>query len=237
MPNHGELEVDTFEVARTELFDLDAASSIPYSLEPQQVDEDEILDAEDVAAELVPDSPALPPFGHPGFKLQPSAASKVATPFGAHQRVLPNRLRHSAPAPASQLTAADDEDELRAARMEIARLQRQMRARDAYLAEIERALAASTRQLEASGIGSAEDAYRLLGRVRGQAFRIAELESELRAQQPASTRRSIVAQASLNDDVPTHTRAKDLGDEAETSTMRAAPPRVRTRARAQQRSR
>lgn len=231
MPNHGELELDTLEVARTELFDLDDASSIPYSLEPQQVDEDEILDAEDVAAELVPDSPALPPFRHPGFKLQPSAASTFATPFGAHQRVLPNRLRSSAPPPASQLTAADDDDELRAARVEIARLQRQMRARDAYLAEIERALAASTRQLEAAGLGSVEDAYRLLGRVRGQAFRIAELESELRAAQQATPRRSLTAQV---DDVPTHTRAKDLGDEAETSTMRAVPPpRPRSRARAQ----
>ena len=106
------------------------------------MDEDEILDAEDVAAELVPDSPALPAKGHPGFKLQPLAASTFATPFGAHQRVLPNRLRHSAPPPTSQLTAAGDDDELRAARLEIARLQRQMRARDAYLAEIERALAA-----------------------------------------------------------------------------------------------
>lgn len=55
-----------------------------------------------------------------------------------------------------------------------------MRARDAYLAELERALDASTNKLEASGIGSLEDAHKLLGRVRGQAFRIAELESELR---------------------------------------------------------
>jgi len=55
-----------------------------------------------------------------------------------------------------------------------------MRARDAYLAELERALAASTHQLESSGIGSVEDAHRLLGKLRGQAFRIAELESELR---------------------------------------------------------
>lgn len=56
-----------------------------------------------------------------------------------------------------------------------------MRARDAYLAELEHALDASTSKLEASGIGTIDDAHKLLGRVRGQAFRIAELESELRS--------------------------------------------------------
>lgn len=232
MPNHAELELDTMEVARTELFDLDRASGIPYSLEPQAVDEDEILDAEDVAAELVPDSPAVPPARErraDGIKLQPLAAGGFGSPFSAHQSVLPNRLRQSAAISGSPLTAAEDGAELRETRMEIARLQRQMRARDAYLAEIERALAASTKQLEAAGLGSAEDAYRLLGRVRGQAFRIAELESELRAaQQAAASRRSF---APHSDELPTHTRAKqDLGEDQElpTATRSAAAARART---------
>ena len=63
---------------------------------------------------------------------------------------------------------------------ELQRLRTQMRARDAYLRELEHALASSTRQLSAAGLETPEDAARLLGRVRGQAFRIAELESELR---------------------------------------------------------
>lgn len=66
------------------------------------------------------------------------------------------------------------------AEAELRRLRAQMRARDAYLRELEHALASSTRQLSAAGLESPEDAARLLGRVRGQAFRIAELESELR---------------------------------------------------------
>jgi len=63
---------------------------------------------------------------------------------------------------------------------ELARLRAQMRARDAYLLELERALEEHTQQLTAAGLNGLDDIARLLGRVRGQAFRIAELESELR---------------------------------------------------------
>jgi predicted flap endonuclease-1-like 5' DNA nuclease len=70
---------------------------------------------------------------------------------------------------------------LAAAQLELQRLRTQMRARDAYLRELEHALATSTRQLSAAGLESPEDVARLLGRVRGQAFRIAELESEVRS--------------------------------------------------------
>lgn len=62
---------------------------------------------------------------------------------------------------------------------EIARLTAQLRARDAYLAELERELDARTRQLALAGIRSMNDVARLQGRLRGQAFRIAELEAEL----------------------------------------------------------
>jgi predicted flap endonuclease-1-like 5' DNA nuclease len=82
------------------------------------------------------------------------------------------------PAPAANLEEANTQ--LMAARTEIARLAKQMRARDAYLSELERALDASTRQLEQAGIGTVENAAKLLGRLRGQAFRIAELESDFR---------------------------------------------------------
>ena len=63
---------------------------------------------------------------------------------------------------------------------EVARLQAQMRARDAYLKELEHALDERTRQLAAAGLGSLEDVARLFGKIRGQAFRVAELELELR---------------------------------------------------------
>lgn len=63
---------------------------------------------------------------------------------------------------------------------EVARLQAQMRARDAYLKELESALDERTRQLAAAGLGSLEDVARLFGKIRGQAFRVAELELELR---------------------------------------------------------
>ena len=63
---------------------------------------------------------------------------------------------------------------------EVARLRAQLRARDAYLVELERALDERTRQLSQAGIQSIDDVARMLGQLRGQAFRIAELESELR---------------------------------------------------------
>lgn len=183
--NDVEIEVDTQEVVHSELFDLDRAPGIPYSLEPSApLDEEQILDAEDVAAELVPDMPSAPPPRRSGIAaiLQPSAANDRY-----HRRVtltdsfLPPMAADpfaSVPTPSAPPGALPSD--LVAAHAEIARLQRQMRARDAYLVEIERALDASTRQLEAAGLGSVDDALRLLGRVRGQAFRIAELESELR---------------------------------------------------------
>jgi predicted flap endonuclease-1-like 5' DNA nuclease len=69
------------------------------------------------------------------------------------------------------------------ATFEITRLRAQMRARDAYLAELERVVADYRQQLTAAGLDNFDDLARLAGRVRGQAFRIAELESELRRAQ------------------------------------------------------
>jgi predicted flap endonuclease-1-like 5' DNA nuclease len=77
-----------------------------------------------------------------------------------------------APAPAREV--------LTTLKGEVARLQAQMRARDAYLKELERALDERTRQLAAAGLGSLEDVARLFGKIRGQAFRVAELELEVR---------------------------------------------------------
>jgi len=145
-------------------------------------DEERILEADEIAAELVDSFEVrfLPPTpaqrrasaAHRGAAVTPPLA---ATPLSrAHSEITVNGTAHA------REPAAGSDAELVAAREQLARLQTQMRARDAYLKELERALDASTRQLEASGLGSVEDAQRLLGRLRGQAFRIAELESELR---------------------------------------------------------
>jgi predicted flap endonuclease-1-like 5' DNA nuclease len=66
-----------------------------------------------------------------------------------------------------------------AADAEISRLKAQLRARDAYVVEMERALDEWTTQLGAAAIHSAEDLVQLLGRARGHAYRVAELEAEL----------------------------------------------------------
>jgi predicted flap endonuclease-1-like 5' DNA nuclease len=77
------------------------------------------------------------------------------------------------------LAPIDGEPELVAARRELIRAANQMRARDAYLRELERALESQRRQLASWGLESFDDAARLAGRLRGQAYRIAELEAEL----------------------------------------------------------
>lgn len=123
-----------------------------------------ILDPDEVSAELVVEAP------QPSAHRVPPTAARTARSF-APPPPAPRRAQ-----PSSSTTSA----RLDQAEAEVARLRKRMRARDAYLAELEQALQASTSKLEASGIGSLEDAHKLLGRVRGQAFRIAELESELR---------------------------------------------------------
>jgi hypothetical protein len=137
-------------------------------------DDDRILDADEIAAELVPDAHdffeqvfAAHSGTRPANTVRPRPQTPQPSAAGAHSA-------HGA----HTLTTVSSE--LQNARLELARLHSQMRARDAYLVELEQALHAATRQLAASGIGTLDDAYRLLGRVRGQAFRIAELESELR---------------------------------------------------------
>ena len=71
------------------------------------------------------------------------------------------------------------EAELERKQADMDRLARQMRARDAYLLELERALADSQALLHSLGVHDAESASLLTGQLRGQAFRIAELEAEL----------------------------------------------------------
>jgi len=112
--------------------------------------------------------------------------------------IAPSRGRHSTPPPpprhtrtsqvhalalsiTARTTASSTEDfKLADLQAELTRLRRQMRARDAYLAELERALSDYDALLAHAGLHGLDDLAGLLGRVRGQAYRIAELESELR---------------------------------------------------------
>lgn len=135
-------------------------------------DDHDVLDAEDVAAELLGDADEPPTTAMPRRGLNQRRASPP------HARPPAARLQPSA---ASSARLAEAEAEL-------TRLRRHMRARDAYLAELEQALLASTTKLKASGISSVEDAHKLFGRLRGQAFRIAELESELRSMEQRLSR-------------------------------------------------
>jgi predicted flap endonuclease-1-like 5' DNA nuclease len=77
------------------------------------------------------------------------------------------------------LAASHGANGVTAADAEISRLKAQLRARDAYVVEIERGLDEWTTQLAAAGIHSAEDLVQLLGRARGHAYRVAELEAEV----------------------------------------------------------
>lgn len=171
--HNGTLDADTGTGARMTL-----------TREPTQagfvLDEERILDADEIAAELVPD--ALAPPNQAPRPPAPRRTPGAVGSFGAFEFSAANSQRPNVPAPAKQLTTATPSanGELQALRLELARVQSRMRARDAYLLELERALDASSRQLASAGLASVEDAYALLGRVRGQAFRIAELESELR---------------------------------------------------------
>jgi hypothetical protein len=182
-----ELETDTLDLLIIEPPPDAAFVFRPLSpLASQAVsDEERILEPDETAAELIDTFEVrfLPPT--PAQKRERAAQSGAAKqstlpPMAA----TPVRSAHSE----ISLNGSAQATELGAVREELARLQTQMRARDAYLAELERALDASTRQLEASGIGSVEDAYRMLGRLRGQSFRIAELESELRHARQALAR-------------------------------------------------
>jgi len=185
---------------------LDTDTGMAFTREPTQagfvLDEERILDADEIAAELVPDAlveskrARRPPAPRRGARAPIGmGASGASDRFGAFELSAANSQRPNAPAPlpipskaVSTGNKSDTNSELQALRLELARVQSRMRARDAYLAEVERALDASSRQLAAAGLASVEDAYALLGRVRGQAFRIAELESELRHSRLALSR-------------------------------------------------
>jgi predicted flap endonuclease-1-like 5' DNA nuclease len=117
----------------------------------------------------------------------PSARARASTqppppPLAAWRASTRSSLPPAPSEPAAakpSATSGDVHADLLAARRELARAAAQMRARDAYLRELENALDAQTRQLASWGLESIEGAARLTGLLRGQAFRIAELESSL----------------------------------------------------------
>lgn len=203
---------------------LDTDPRMTFAREPTQagfaLDEERILDADEIAAELVPDALAEP--CRAPRPPEPRNSAGAFGRFGAFEFSAANSQRPAPPSPRKPVVAVKPEasGELHAIRLELARLQSQMRARDAYLAELERALDASSRQLSAAGLANVEDAYALLGRVRGQAFRIAELESELRHARQARSRLPAPARTQA-----THTQT------VRTQTTPSIPPAKPSRAR------
>jgi hypothetical protein len=175
-----ELEADTLEILVLDAATLTREHGTDRAA-GSGVAGERILDAEEVAAELMCDS-------------ADEVHSLGATREGGNRArpAPPPRAAIARPVPTPPPTAASPilDARLEAAEAEVTRLRRQLRARDAYLTELQQALQASTRQLEASGLGSVEDAYKLLGRLRGQAFRIAELESDLRQMEQRLSRLS-----------------------------------------------
>jgi hypothetical protein len=91
----------------------------------------------------------------------------------------------SAPASIPATLHLQVQSDLESARAELSRLNRLMRARDSYLLELERALEQNAQLLRTLGLEGADDAAELHGRLRGQMFRIAELEAELQRRDAA----------------------------------------------------
>lgn len=104
------------------------------------------------------------------------------------------------------LAASHGANGVTAADAEISRLKAQLRARDAYVVEIERALDEWTTQLAAAGIHHGEDLVQLLGRARGHAYRVAELEAEVEQLKAGES----VAAPSVSVSLETH-KALDTG--------------------------
>lgn len=149
------------------------------------LDEERVLDADEISAELVPEQTDV-------WQVPAPAAIGGSANLEWHVRRIPS-LQPSAASQTREQSLdgaagpghGHEEPHALALTQELERLRKRMRARDAYLVELEQALDQSTRQLTAAGLTSVDDVYRLLGRVRGQAFRIAELESELRTAKQA----------------------------------------------------
>jgi predicted flap endonuclease-1-like 5' DNA nuclease len=161
--------------------ELELAESVPMELidDAHELEEHEfILDPEDAErpAQHVRAVPPPPPPPRRGdARPKPPAALSAAmrssrSPSGVFPIADVEQALAAAQAAPNGVTAAD---------AEISRLRAQLRARDAYVVEIERALDEWTGQLAAAGIHSADDLVQMLGRARGHAFRVAELEAQL----------------------------------------------------------
>jgi predicted flap endonuclease-1-like 5' DNA nuclease len=163
------LEAETIGEA---LADRDSGTELIIPVLPVAAETiDELAVARAAAPEVAVRAPLPMPSSRARASTQPPPPPLAAWRAGS---------RSSIPAaPSANASLTDAPAELLAARRELARAANQMRARDAYLRELEHALEAQTRQLATWGLDSAEGAARLSGLLRGQTFRIAELESSL----------------------------------------------------------
>ena len=165
---------------------VDSSLEVSESEDAFELEEHEFtLDPEDAALAAVSPGPqrraATPPPPPPARRVPAAQATDVTGPRAASgssawsSAALGPRARHG-----SGVFSRPEPSGADALNAELARLRAQLRARDAYLAELERALDERTRQLSLAGIQTMNDVARMLGQLRGQAFRVAELESELR---------------------------------------------------------
>lgn len=130
------------------------------------------------------------------------AYARSRSPSGVFPIAEVEQALASQASPPAGVTAAD---------AEISRLKAQLRARDAYVVEIERALDEWTGQLAAAGIANAGDLAELVGRARGLSFRASELESELsRTAQDNRELRAALARDGERDESPLR-RVRGIG--------------------------
>jgi predicted flap endonuclease-1-like 5' DNA nuclease len=163
--------------SEVKLVDSSLESEEAFELEEHEF----TLDPDDaalIAASQLPQRRVAPPPPPPSRRAAPVHTGATATRgagAGAWSYASAPRTRHG-----SGVFSRPDPIGVDAESGEVARLRAQLRARDAYLAELERALDERTRQLSLAGIQNMNDVARIIGQLRGQAFRIAELESEAR---------------------------------------------------------
>lgn len=182
-------------------------SDLEAALEPIELEDAYELQEHEFTLDPEPDAPtplrarmrATPPPPPPATN---ATNATNATKSATHLDAEPSAQRGRSASGVFELVSVPASEIVSTLKAEVARLQAQMRARDAYLKELERALDERTRQLAAAGLGSLEDVARLFGKIRGQAFRVAELELELRRLQGIVTEQQ-----------KTSPRSRSIGDD------------------------
>jgi predicted flap endonuclease-1-like 5' DNA nuclease len=163
-----------------------------FTLEPDGAERDSGVEVSAVRERVQVTPPPLP-----RASLQPDA--RGARPqAGARPQLAERSLTRRHSSGVFELGEASIEQlDSAALRLELKRTRALLRAREGYVRQLQEALEASTRRMVELGESSGRNSARLLGRVRGQAYRIAELEAELatRAVPPLAAQPTTLPQA------------------------------------------